>query len=66
MWVRICIIAPSFQNKGEYSICNAFPLYNKNPFATEGLETLASKYVRGGNRRPEKISRTDRSAGESG
>ena len=33
--------------------------YHKNPFATEGLETLASKYVRGGNRRPEKISRTD-------
>ena len=55
-----------FQNKGEYSICNAFPLYNKNPFATEGLEMLASKYVRGGKRRPEKISRTDRSAGGSG
>ena len=34
--------------------------------AAEGLETLASKYVRGGNRRPEKISRTDRSAGGSG
>ena len=30
----------------EYSICNAFPLYNKNPFATEWLEMLASKYVR--------------------
>ena len=26
MWVKNCIIAPSFQNKGEYSICNAFPL----------------------------------------
>ena len=26
---------------------------DKNPFATEGLETLASKYVRGGNRRPQ-------------
>ena len=27
---------------------------------------LASKYVRGGNRRPERISRTDRAAGDQG
>ena len=27
---------------------------------------LASKYVRGGNRRPERISRTDRVAGGGG
>ena len=49
----------------EYSICNAFPLYNKNPFSTEGLEMLASKYVQGGRRRPEKLSRTDQTAEES-
>ena len=35
-------------------------------FATEGLEMLASKYVRGGKRRPEKISRTDAQQGDQG
>ena len=64
MWVKNCIIEPSFQNKSEYSICIAFPFHNKNPFATEGPEMLASKYVQGGNRRPEKLSRTDQTAEE--
>lgn len=39
---------------------------DKNPFATEGLETLASKYVRGGNRRPEKSAEQTAQQGDQG
>ena len=40
MWVKNCIIAPSFQNKGEYSICNAFPLVIRIRLPRRGWKCL--------------------------
>ena len=54
MCVRSCIKAPSFQNKGEYSFCKAFPYYNKKPFATAGLEAACKQYVRAANAAPKR------------
>ncbi len=66
MWVKNCIIAPSFQNKGEDSIPQCVSSCDKNCYATEGLETLASKYVQAGDAARKRLAEQTAQQGDQG